>query len=45
MEDLGLISSFLSDLAQLLHDDIMCYDYSGYGLSMDSVYVAGFWRE
>ena len=41
-EDLGLIASFLSDLARLLQIDILCYDYSGYGVSTDEAYVAEF---
>ena len=42
-EDLGLIASFLSDLARLLQIDILCYDYSGYGVSTDEAYVAEFY--
>jgi hypothetical protein len=41
-EDLGLISSFLSDLARLLQVDILCYDYSGYGVGIDIDYVTEF---
>ena len=29
-EDLGMIGSFLTDLARLLCIDVVCYDYSGY---------------
>lgn len=43
-EDLGLISSFLSDLARLLQVDILCYDYSGYGVSTDEASVAEFFK-
>ncbi|KAL3778450.1 hypothetical protein ACHAW5_001769 [Stephanodiscus triporus] len=42
-EDLGLISSFLCDLARLLHVDVLCYDYSGYGVGIDPGYVRMFW--
>jgi hypothetical protein len=41
-EDLGLISSFLSDLARLLQVDVLCYDYSGYGVGIDEDYVSEF---
>jgi len=43
-EDLGLIASFLSDLARLLQVNVMCYDYSGYGVGTDEGHVAEFWR-
>lgn len=42
-EDLGLTASFLCDLARLLQIDILCYDYSGYGVSMDEAYVSEFY--
>ena len=44
-EDLGLIAHFLTDLARLLGVDILCYDYSGYGVSTDKVAVSCFLRE
>lgn len=42
-EDLGLTASFLCDLARLLQIDILCYDYSGYGVSIDEAYVSEFY--
>ncbi|KAL7551604.1 hypothetical protein ACHAWF_014797 [Thalassiosira exigua] len=42
-EDLGLISSFLVDLARLLGVDVLCYDYAGYGVSGDESYAAEFY--
>ena len=43
-EDLGLISPFLADLARLLRVDVLCYDYSGYGLSAAEDSVESFYR-
>ncbi|KAL7526205.1 hypothetical protein ACHAXR_003701, partial [Thalassiosira sp. AJA248-18] len=43
-EDLGLISSFLVDLARLLQINVLCYDYSGYGISTDEVAVSEFYK-
>ena len=43
-EDIGLISTFLVDLARLLQIDVLCYDYSGYGLSTDIKYVNEFYK-
>mmetsp|Transcript_32659 Transcript_32659/g.68981 ORF Transcript_32659/g.68981 Transcript_32659/m.68981 type:complete len:781 (+) Transcript_32659:740-3082(+) len=43
-EDLGLISSFLVDLARLLKIDVLCYDYSGYGVSAHEESVYEFWK-
>lgn len=42
-EDLGLIASFLTDLARLLNINVLCYDYSGYGVSSDEAYVAEYY--
>ena len=44
-EDLGLIANFLTDLSRLLGINILCYDYSGYGVSTDVVYASVFLRE
>jgi pimeloyl-ACP methyl ester carboxylesterase len=44
-EDLGLTASFLCDLARLLQIDILCYDYSGYGMSIDESYVYEFYSK
>jgi pimeloyl-ACP methyl ester carboxylesterase len=44
-EDLGLTASFLCDLARLLQIDILCYDYSGYGMSIDEAYVYEFYSK
>lgn len=41
-EDIGLIASFLTDLARLLQINVLCYDYSGYGVSTSEEYVAEF---
>ncbi|EED87413.1 predicted protein, partial [Thalassiosira pseudonana CCMP1335] len=38
-EDLGLIAHFLTDLARLLGINVLCYDYAGYGQSVNPVYV------
>ncbi|KAL9179058.1 hypothetical protein ACHAXT_000100 [Thalassiosira profunda] len=43
-EDLGLISSFLVDLARLLQVNVLCYDYSGYGVSADEASVETFFN-
>ena len=44
-EDIGLISSFLIDLARLLQVNVICYDYSGYGISTEeSTYVSQFYN-
>ena len=43
-EDLGLISSFLVDLARLLQINVLCYDYSGYGVSTSEEHVAEFYN-
>ena len=43
-EDIGLISTFLLDLAYLLQINIICYDYSGYGVSADAKYIDQFWK-
>jgi pimeloyl-ACP methyl ester carboxylesterase len=32
-EDLGMLSSYLSDLSKILHVNILAYDYTGYGFS------------
>lgn len=44
-EDLGLIAHFLTDLARLLGINVLCYDYAGYGQSVNPVYVSLFLRE
>ena len=44
-EDIGLISSFLIDLSRLLQVNVICYDYSGYGISTESsTYVSQFYN-
>ena len=44
-EDIGLISSFLIDLSRLLQVNVICYDYSGYGISIEkSTYVTQFYN-
>jgi len=44
-EDIGLISSFLIDLSRLLQVNVICYDYSGYGVSIEeSTYVSQFYN-
>jgi len=32
-EDLGMIYDWFQDLGRLLHVNVMCYDYTGYGKS------------
>ncbi|KAL7467176.1 hypothetical protein ACHAXS_007424 [Conticribra weissflogii] len=44
-EDIGLIANFLTDLSRLLGVNIFCFDYSGYGVSTDKVYVSVMLRE
>jgi len=44
-EDIGLIANFLTDLSRLLGINILCFDYSGYGVSTDKVYASVMLRE
>jgi hypothetical protein len=44
-EDIGLITAFLIDMARLLQVNIMCYDYSGYGMSVDTDFVCQFFMD
>ena len=42
-EDIGLLAKFLTDISKLLQVDILVYDYSGYGVSVDRSAVLRFY--
>lgn len=42
-EDIGLLAKFLTDISKLLQCDILVYDYSGYGVSVDRRAVLRFY--
>ncbi len=44
-EDIGLITTFMIDMARLLQVNILCYDYSGYGMSVDTEYACQFFMD
>ena len=44
-EDIGLITAFMIDMARLLQVNILCYDYSGYGMSIDTEYACQFFMD
>ena len=44
-EDIGLVTAFMIDMARLLQVNILCYDYSGYGMSVDTEYVCQFFMD
>ena len=42
-EDIGLLAKFLTDISKLLQVDILVYDYTGYGASVDRHAVLRFY--
>ena len=42
-EDIGLLSKFLVDMSKLLRVNILVYDYTGYGMSMDIQMILRFY--